>query len=68
MTAWKRIPCSRVAVGAGVQFMKSTYPVSKKARAISSWHKHLRKTEKRRVNKSTRKLFKSQFHEDLLKV
>jgi hypothetical protein len=36
--------------------VKKTYPVSNNAKAVASWHKHLRKTEKRRVNKSTRKL------------
>jgi hypothetical protein len=40
--------------------MKKTYPVSGKARSISSWHKHLRPTEKRRVWKSTRRLFKKE--------
>jgi len=38
--------------------MKKNYPVSNKARAVASWHKHLRKTEKRRVNKSTRRILK----------
>jgi hypothetical protein len=36
--------------------VKKTYPVSNNAKAVASWRKHLRKTEKRRVNKSTRKL------------
>jgi hypothetical protein len=35
--------------------MKKSYPVSKKARAIGGWRRHLRKEEKRRVNKSTRR-------------
>ena len=38
--------------------MKKTYPVSHKARSCASWWKHLRPENKRRVNKSTRKLGK----------
>lgn len=38
--------------------MKKTYPTSQKARSVAGWHKHLRKEEKRRVNKSIRKLAK----------
>lgn len=38
--------------------MKKTYQTSQKARTIAGWHRHLRKEEKRRVNKSTRKLAK----------
>lgn len=37
--------------------MKKTYPVSNNAKHVASWWKHLRK-EKRRVNKSTRKIGK----------
>jgi hypothetical protein len=40
--------------------MKKTYPVSNKARHIASWHEHLRKTEKRRVWKSARKIAKKE--------
>ena len=40
--------------------MKKTYPVSNKARAVGSWWKHLRKPNKRRVWKSTRKLAKAE--------
>jgi hypothetical protein len=36
--------------------MKKTYPVSNNARHVCSWRKHLRPEEKRRVNKSTRKI------------
>jgi hypothetical protein len=38
--------------------MKKTYPVSNNAKHVASYWKHLRKAEKRRVNKSTRKLGK----------
>jgi hypothetical protein len=38
--------------------MKKTYEMSHKARAVACWRKHLRPEEKRRVNKSTRKLGK----------
>ena len=39
--------------------MKRTYPVSNKARSPVAWNKHCRKDGKRRINKSTRKILKS---------
>jgi hypothetical protein len=44
--------------------MKKTYPVSNNAKHVASWWKHLRK-EKRRVNKSTRKIGKNECKEPL---
>lgn len=38
--------------------MKKAYETSQKARTVAGWHKHLRPAEKRRANKSTRKLGK----------
>ena len=38
--------------------VKKTYPASKNARHIGRWAKHLRASEKRRVNKSTRRIQK----------
>jgi len=39
--------------------VKKKYPVSKKARSATGWHKHLRKDGKRAANKSTRKIFQT---------
>lgn len=35
--------------------MKRQYPTSKKSRALTGYHKHLRKEGKRRANKGTRR-------------
>ena len=36
--------------------MKKTYPTSEKAKGGWGWNKHLKKTGKRKTNKSTRKI------------
>jgi hypothetical protein len=38
--------------------MKRTIPTTAKARSATGWHKHLRRSGKRKANKGTRKLLK----------
>ncbi len=45
--------------------MKKSYDVSNNAKSPCSYHKHLRKDDQRRVNKSTRKLGKNQIKKEL---
>ncbi len=45
--------------------MKKKYPVSNNAKAPCSWHRHLEADDKRRVNKSTRKIGKNQIKKEL---
>lgn len=46
--------------------MKKKYPVSHNAKSPCCWHKHLQADDKRRVNKSTRKILKDEIRRDLL--
>jgi hypothetical protein len=46
--------------------MKKKYPVSNTAKSPCSYHKHLEADDKRRVNKSTRKLLKEEIRKDIL--
>lgn len=45
--------------------MKKTYDVSSNAKSPCSYHKHLEGDDKRRVNKSTRKLGKESIKKEL---
>jgi hypothetical protein len=45
--------------------MKKKYDVSTNAKAPCSWHKHLEADDKRRVNKSTRKIGKRKIQKEL---
>jgi len=40
--------------------MKKTLPTTKKARCMTGWHKHLKPEGKRRANKGTRQIFRTE--------